>query len=197
MTSARDEILGRVRAALVDVSPAVQVPPAPRVTPVADLVALFCERVEDYRATVSRCTEAELEALVASAVTGMSVVVPADLGLELPGSVPDTDLSAHELDAIEAVVTRARVGIAETGTIVLDHAADQGRRAISLVPDLHVCIVGEDQVVTDVPDAIALLDPTRALTWISGPSATSDIELDRVEGVHGPRTLHVVVVGGA
>ena len=194
MTRARDEILQRVRAALDGVEPAGPLPPAPRVRPVDDLVQLFVERVEDYRATVTRCSASELEATVAAAVAGRTVVVPPGLGFVVPDAVVDDGLSAAELDAVGAVVTSARVGIAETGTIVLDHAADQGRRAISLVPDVHVCVVRSDQVVADVPEAIALLDPSRPLTWISGPSATSDIELDRVEGVHGPRTLHVVLV---
>lgn len=193
--SARDEILGRVRSALSGVSPAVDLPVAPRAPDRGDLVALFDERVADYRAVVTRCAAADLEATVAEALGGARAVVPPELGLDVPGSVVDDGLTAAELDAIAAVVTRARVGIAETGTIVLDHAPDQGRRAISLVPDLHVCIVDASQVVADVPDAIALLDPARPTTWISGPSATSDIELDRVEGVHGPRTLHVVLVG--
>lgn len=193
--SARDEILGRVRDALAEVSPAVAVPAAPRAPDRGDLVALFDERVADYRAVVTRCAADDLASVVTEALGGVPVVVPPGLGLEVPGSVVDDGLSAAELDAIDAVVTRARVGIAETGTIVLDHTPDQGRRAISLVPDLHVCIVGASQVVPDVPDAIALLDPARPTTWISGPSATSDIELDRVEGVHGPRTLHVVLVG--
>lgn len=197
MTSPRDEILHRVRAALRDVDPAGPLPAAPRVRPVEDLVGLFVERVEDYRATVTRCVPSELEATVASAVAGQGVVVPAGLGLTVSGAVVDDGLSAADLDDLDVVVTAARVAIAETGTIVLDHAADQGRRAISLVPDVHVCVVRADQVLADVPDAIALLDPTRALTWISGPSATSDIELDRVEGVHGPRTLHVVLVDPA
>jgi len=192
--SARDEILRRVREALDGVSPAVEVPPAPRAPDRGDLVALFVERVEDYRAVVTRCTAAGLEGAVADALDGRSSVVPPGLDLEVDGSVVDDGLTAVELDAIDAVVTRAAVGIAETGTIVMDHRRDQGRRAISLVPDLHVCIVDAAQVVADVPDAIALLDPARPLTWISGPSATSDIELDRVEGVHGPRTLHVVLV---
>jgi L-lactate dehydrogenase complex protein LldG len=193
--SARDDILGAVRSALSGVTPAVDVPAAPRVAARDDLVDLFVDRVEDYRAVVTRCAPAELAEVVDRVVGGGSVVVPPDLGLPVAGAVVDSGLTALELDAVDAVVTRSRVGIAETGTIVLDHAPDQGRRAITLVPDLHVCVVDVAQVVADVPDAIAVLDPARPLTWISGPSATSDIELDRVEGVHGPRTLHVVLVG--
>ena len=192
--SARDDILAAVRAALVEVSPAVSVPAAPLAPDRGDLVALFVERVEDYRAVVTRCSSDGLGGVVADVIGARTSVVPPGLDLEVAGSVVDDGFTAYELDAIDAVVTRARVGIAETGTIVLDHQPDQGRRAISLVPDLHVCIVDASQVVADVPDAIALLDPARPLTWISGPSATSDIELDRVEGVHGPRTLHVVLV---
>jgi hypothetical protein len=192
--SARDEILRRVRSALDGVSPAVAVPPAPRAPDRGDLVALFEERVADYRAVVTRCAPADLESIVADALGAARAVVPPGLDLDVPGALVDEGLTAAELDDLDAVVTRAAVGIAETGTIVLDHGPDQGRRAISLVPDLHVCIVDASQVVADVPDAIALLDPARPLTWISGPSATSDIELDRVEGVHGPRTLHVVLV---
>jgi len=195
MTSARDEILGNVRAALAGVSPAAAVPVAPRVAARDDLVALFVERVEDYRAVVTRCAADEVAAVVSRVLGSVSVVVPPGLDLALPGAIVDDGHSPAELDLIDAVVTRARLGIAETGTIVLDHTGDQGRRAISLVPDLHVCVVRRDQVVADVPDAVVLLDPARPQTWISGPSATSDIELDRVEGVHGPRTLHVIVVG--
>jgi L-lactate dehydrogenase complex protein LldG len=139
------------------------------------------QRVEDYRAVVERCTPQELTDRVAAAVEGCSVVVPAELGLDVPGAVLDEHFSATELDGIDAVVTRAALGIAETGTIVLDHGPGQGRRAITLVPDRHVCIVATDQLVADVPDAVSRLDPTRPLA--------------RVEGVHGPRQLHVLVVG--
>jgi L-lactate dehydrogenase complex protein LldG len=194
--TAREEILGRVRAALKGVDPTGHVPPAPRVPPPADLVGLFAERVADYRAVVQRCSPVELpDRLAAALPPGARVVVPPGLGVDVKGAVVDDGLTALELDQFDAVVTAARVGIAETGTIVLDHGPGQGRRVISLVPDHHVCIVRADQVVADVPDAIELLEPSRPLTWISGPSATSDIELERVEGVHGPRVLHVIVVG--
>jgi L-lactate utilization protein LutC len=194
--SARDDILRKVRAALEGVESGYDVPPAPRIAPLADVVGHFAERVEDYKAVVERCSLDELAGRVAAALPdGARVVVPAGLSVEVPGADEDAGFSAYELDGYDAVVTEAKVGIAETGTIVMDHGPGQGRRAISLVPDLHVCIVRTDQVVPDVPDALPLLDPARAHTWISGPSATSDIELDRVEGVHGPRTLHVLLVG--
>ncbi|GAB3994008.1 LutC/YkgG family protein [Nocardioides marmoraquaticus] len=193
----REDILGRVRAALEGVERVEEVPPSPRIAAVDDVVGHFAERVADYKAVVVRCGPDEVGARVAEALPADGrVVVPEGLGFEVPGQVVDAGFSALELDELDGVVTLARVGIAETGTIVLDHAEGQGRRAITLVPDLHVCVVREDQVVADVPDALPLLDPRRPHTWISGPSATSDIELDRVEGVHGPRTLHVVLVSG-
>ena len=192
MTDARDEILARVRSATAG----VQAPARPPLGPSGPVsVDLFAERVADYRAVVERCTPDQLEARVADAVAGR-VVVPSGLGVSVADALDDTDLTSAELDRIDTVVTEARVGIAETGTIVLDHGPGQGRRALTLVPDRHVCIVRADQVVADVQDAVALLDPSRPLTWISGPSATSDIELDRVEGVHGPRNLHVIIVEG-
>ena len=199
MSAAREEILARVREAIGDVGGQAEPVVAPPGVPADDrTVDLFAERVEDYKATVRRCAADEVGVTVAALLAehleaGARVVVPPELGLDVPGAVVDDQLSAADLDDLDGVVTAARVGIAETGTIVLDHADDQGRRAITLVPDLHVCVVRADQVVPDVPDAVAALDPTRPLTWISGPSATSDIELDRVEGVHGPRTLIVVL----
>jgi len=195
--SAREEILARVRAATAGAASVPAPPPVRAGDPAsgATLLDLFAERVADYRAVVERCTPDELAGRVAAAVEGRVAVVPQGLGVEVPGAVVDTGLTALELDEVDAVVTEAAVGVAETGTIVLEHGAGQGRRALTLVPDLHVCVVRTDQVVPDVPDAVALLDPVRPQTWISGPSATSDIELDRVEGVHGPRSLHVIMVG--
>ena len=189
-TKARDDILARVREATAGVV-APERPVLRASGPVS--VDLFLERVADYRAVVERCTPDQLAERVAAAVEGR-VVVPADLGVEVEGAVSDEGFSSAELDRIDTVVTEATVAIAETGTIVLDHGPGQGRRALTLVPDRHVCIVRADQVVADVQDAVAALDPRRPQTWISGPSATSDIELDRVEGVHGPRHLHVLLV---
>ncbi|AKU15641.1 LutC/YkgG family protein [Luteipulveratus mongoliensis] len=194
MTS-REGVLGAVRRALTDAVEA----PAPllrkRTRDQGDASALFVERVEDYGATVTRCAADEVVDTIRAALPAEeSYVVPAGLPWDLPDGVPDDDLSWAALDQVRAVVTTATVAIAETGTLVLDHGAGQGRRAISLLPDLHVCIVRADQIVADVPDATSVLDPTRPQTWISGGSATSDIELQRVEGVHGPRTLHVVLI---
>jgi L-lactate dehydrogenase complex protein LldG len=187
--STRDVVLGRVRDALTSADRApVHVTRGYRAVGDAmtseQVVDLFVERVEDYRARVVRCAPDEVEAVVAEAVVGRRVVVPEGLRWRV----------AHELDAIDGAVTGAVLGIAVTGTLVLDHGPGQGRRALSLVPDLHVCVVAASAVVAGVPQAVERLDPTRPQTWISGPSATSDIELDRVEGVHGPRTLVVVVV---
>jgi L-lactate dehydrogenase complex protein LldG len=215
--TARDEILARIRAATSADGPAG----APVVSTAsagegagyrtsgglrgAALLDLLAERLADYRATVRRAEPGQLGDVVSAALSGRGarrVAVPP--GLELPG-VPDgiqtvaaDGLSPDALDALDGVVTGAAVAIAETGTIVLDAAAGQGSRAVTLVPDYHLCIVHADQVVHLVPEAVARLAGRnrQPLTWISGPSATSDIELNRVEGVHGPRTLEVIIVAG-
>ncbi len=201
--TARDDILGRVRAAVAGASgPDLSDRPVGPAGMTDDaMLDLFVERVADYRAIVVRCGRDEVAAAVRAALgASASVVVPQgfpEAYLALPDGaqqVEDDALDAAALDAVDAVVTTATVGVATTGTIVLDHGAGQGRRALSLVPDRHVCVVTAEQVVASVGEAVARVDPTRPLTWISGPSATSDIELDRVEGVHGPRNLHVVVV---
>ncbi len=165
------------------------------------LLELLADRLRDYGCTV-RCTApgqvmtAVGEALVQRGAR--RIVVPPGLDQTgLPAGteiVADDGLSPAALDAVDGVVTGAAMAIAETGTIVLDGSPDQGRRALSLVPDYHVCIVRAEQVVELVPEAMARLTPGRPLTWISGPSATSDIELERVQGVHGPRTLEVILV---
>ncbi|NIH84452.1 LutC/YkgG family protein [Amycolatopsis granulosa] len=195
--SAREEILGRVRSALASADRTDA--PVPRdyrtAVPPGDIVALFAERLVDYRAELTRCTPDSVPAALAAALGPVSaVLVPDGFPWQVPGAVADTGQTPVELDRLDAVVTLAALAIATTGTIVLDHGPGQGRRAVSLVPDLHVCVLRTDQIVPGVPQAVAALSPDRPQTWISGPSATSDIELDRVEGVHGPRTLHVLLV---
>lgn len=176
----------------------------------AEVVALFAERVDDYRAEVHHTDTAGLAATIAAILTASgarrvgapSGIDPgwlADLGADVEVLQDGADPTGPQLDVttlgtLDVTVTSAAVGIADTGTIVLDGSPDQGRRALTLVPDHHVCVVLADRIVHTVPEGLARVEPTRPLTMVSGPSATSDIELDRVEGVHGPRTLDVVVV---
>jgi L-lactate dehydrogenase complex protein LldG len=194
--SAREEILASVRRALSGADTAVVPVPEDhrqRSAP-ADVVELFAERVADYRAVVERSASGDVLGRIVAALGSVDrVLVPPGLPWSVPREVVDSGFSAPELDTFAAVVTGATLGIAETGTIVLTHGPGQGHRALSLVPDLHVCVVRTGDIVPDVPAAVRLLDPQRPQTWISGPSATSDIELTRVEGVHGPRTLHVII----
>jgi L-lactate dehydrogenase complex protein LldG len=206
--SARERILDRIRAAVQD---------APEPDPVlrdyrdshhpedpAQLLELLAENLADYRAVVHRCTEAELPAVIGrilAARGSRTVMVPTGVpehwlsGSRVEPVRDDPPLAPDRLDAVDSVLTGCALAVAETGTIVLDAGPGQGRRALTLVPDHHLCVVrATDQVVASVPQALPRLDPARPQTWISGPSATSDIELDRVEGVHGPRTLEVVLV---
>ncbi|MEU9011620.1 LUD domain-containing protein [Streptomyces sp. NPDC048479] len=209
-TSSRDRILTRVRSAVA------AAPEAPE--PTRDYLAthtpddpaavldLLHENLADYRAVVHRTTADELPLLLMRLLAdrgSATVLVPPGLPPEWLSAADATRIhdrsvsTAQELDAVDSVVTGCALAIAETGTIVLDAGPGQGRRRITLIPDHHICVVRvPDQVVASVPQAMPLLDPTRPLTWISGPSATSDIELDRVEGVHGPRTLEVVLLQG-
>jgi L-lactate dehydrogenase complex protein LldG len=218
--SARDQILARIRAA----SPSGPAPaPAPHATSASgasvddayraiprdyltahhteDIVALFAERAADYRAIVERVPLADIPAALARALAAAGhYVIPDGLppewipdGIETVGD--DPPLSPASLDAAAGVITGCAAAIAETGTIILDHGPGQGRRALTLVPDFHVVVVRADQVEPDLAGAFGRLNPARPHTLISGPSATSDIELIRVEGVHGPRTLFILLVG--
>ena len=213
MSSARHEILARIRAATASTTETTAAVPAPRdyrhtdERPSDELVALFCARVDDYKAEVQRVSSAQLAHAIGAAAArhgARRLVIPAALPdawrpAELDLLSDDTALTARELDELDGVITGCTMAIAETGTIALTSSAHEGRRLLSLVPDLHICIVETDQVVGTVPEAITQLsaivgDDRRPITLISGPSATSDIELQRVEGVHGPRKLVVLVV---
>jgi L-lactate dehydrogenase complex protein LldG len=203
MTGARDEILARVRQALADRPQPASAARAYRTAGAAEVdLDLFAARVREYGAAVIRCEPTDVPAQVTAALrrrAARRVVVPPGFPVEWEPEADllrdDPRLTTGELDMVDGVITGCAVAIAETGTVVLDHGAGQGRRALTLVPDYHLVIVRAQQVVALVPDGIATLDPARPQTWISGPSATSDIELRRVEGVHGPRTLDVLLVG--
>jgi L-lactate dehydrogenase complex protein LldG len=192
VASAREEILNRIRNAKVPAAP-------PTVRGYhregQGGVELFAERVADYRAVVHTVSNVP-EAL--NTLAGKRIVAPAGIPEEwLIDGVTwlREPLTIEELDHADGVLTGCAVAIADTGTIVLDGGEAQGRRALTLLPDYHLCVVRADQIAASVPEALQRLEPTRPLTFISGPSATSDIELNRVEGVHGPRTLEVLIVG--
>lgn len=212
--SAREEILARIHHAL---GPEPDVPAVPREyrhdagEPPGSfaLVVMFAERLGEYGATVRQCAAADIPGVIADVLQqrdARRVVIPPGLpagwvsGGVVDGGTPGGGqgasggvLSIDELDAVDAAVTGAECAIAETATIILTAAPDQGRRAITLVPDLHVCVIRTSAIVATVPEAVARLDPAQPLTFISGPSATSDIELNRVEGVHGPRELVAIL----
>lgn len=207
--NAREEILGRIGRALGDARREVEVPRAYQLEEPGDPVELFVERVSDYKAIVLRVRPGEVGAAVAGRCRergAARLAVPDDLpvdwrpeGVEL---LRDAELDVAGLDEVDGALTGCALAIAETGTIVLDSGTTQGRRALTLVPDYHLCVVHEEQVVGGVPEAMAriadtLRGPRRPVTFVSGPSATSDIELSRVEGVHGPRTLDVLLVAKA
>jgi L-lactate dehydrogenase complex protein LldG len=204
--NAREEILARVRRATAD-HPRLVPPPrdyrGPGNLVVSDPVTLLTTRLTDYGAGVRRCRTEDVARAVAALLTDRdirSILVPPDLPRHwLETSAvrkleDDPPLSPTELDRIDGVVTTCALAVALTGTIVLDAGPGQGRRALSLVPDYHLVVLHRAQIVAGVPDAVAALDTSRPLTWISGPSATSDIELQRVQGVHGPRRLDVLIV---
>jgi L-lactate dehydrogenase complex protein LldG len=209
--NAREEVLGRIRTALgPDRAHATEVARDYRLTdgrPAGDplLLDLLADRLEDYKATVLRCSPGEVAATVTAALDdGLGagwapssvVVAPGVPAGWRPDGVREDDARAPvELASDAAALTGVAVAVAETGTLVLDGSPVSGRRVLSLLPDCLVCVVHAAQVVGGVPEGLSRLDPGAPMTMISGPSATSDIELDRVEGVHGPRTLLVVLVG--
>jgi L-lactate dehydrogenase complex protein LldG len=208
MITAREVVLERIRAALAgEGDPVASSVPrnyrrrGPHDPGAPALLDLLEDRTLDYRAGFVRTTPQSLPEAVAAALAGAPrVVVPPGLDprwvSRADGEIvtDDMTLSPAILDTMDAVVTTCALAIAETGTLVLDGSGDQGRRAVTLMPDLHICVVQAHQVVGTVPEAMARLDGRRPTTFISGPSATSDIELSRVEGVHGPRHLIVVLV---
>ena len=218
VSTAREEILRRIRRAIYDV-PKEERPediPVERGyrkgddVPREEMIEHFAENVAEYEAAVHRVSEADLKEAITEACRrrgARRLVVPPGLpegwvpdGVEALRDDTGTQLTKEELDKSDGVLTGCALGIAQTGTIVLYAGERQGRRALTLLPDYHLCVVRKEQIVGLVPEAFARLADAvkregRAVTFISGPSATSDIELDRVEGVHGPRTLEVLIAG--
>lgn len=209
MSDAREIVLGRIRHALAagPPAPADEMPGFRREGrgDAGALVTTFADRAGAYKVRVERAPRAEAAAMAARLLGERGHVrlivpdgVPADLLPEGFDLVPDERLGNDAVAAADGVVTTCACAIAQTGTIVLDHGPGQGRRVLTLLPDYHLCLVEAGCLVDLVPEAVERVAPAvragRPLTFVSGPSATSDIELSRVEGVHGPRTLDVIVV---
>ena len=218
MATAKETILWRIRHATRDV-PEQERPEDVRVErgyrkegdeAREEIVARFAERTAEYDAKVRRVAHDELPGTIEETLKRRGVkrlVIPPYLpkgwvpeGVETLPDAARSRLTNKQLDESDGVLTGCALGIAQTGTIVLDAGREQGRRALTLLPDYHLCVVREKQIVGLVPEAFARLQEMvraegRAITFISGPSATSDIELNRVEGVHGPRTLEVLISG--
>lgn len=217
MSKAKEAILARIRNALGDISESehpddIAVPREYRHKGEYEddeIATLFAERVMEYKAVVRRIDQSKLKVAVAKAYSRQGVkklAIPSGFPAEwLPDSIelmydnPETPLTNRQLDASDGVITTCALAVAETGTIILDAGRGQGRRVLTLLPDYHLCIVQENQIVELLPEAIAYFEQQVSkegapLTFISGPSATSDIELSRVEGVHGPRRLEVLII---
>ncbi len=203
MSAARDEILARVRSALGPAPARAQAQTIPREyrQTTQDGLEQFLERLAHYDARAIQTTETDLDATVQATLKhrqARDIIAPDGVPagwLTTVNQIKDNPPLDHDaLDGADGVVTTCAVAIAQTGTIVLDGGPGMGRRALTLLPDYHLCVVRADQLVPSVPEALERLRPTRPLTFISGPSATVDIEMVRVKGVHGPRTLDVIIV---
>jgi iron-sulfur cluster protein len=208
VSNSRDAILTAMAGSHIDSSPppligSLMTPDHASELSSDERISQMCERLIDYRASVviSENTDVANHIRELLAQRGsMKVVSPTDLpeswvyGLDVSLTVDDPPLTTTQLDNTDAAITGCAIAISESGTIVLDAGARQGRRTLSLLPDHLIVVINEDQIVERVPEGVARLNASSAQTWISGPSATSDIELERVEGVHGPRTLDVVIV---
>jgi L-lactate dehydrogenase complex protein LldG len=200
--SAREHILTTVRAAIAGAPQNGPIPRDYRAT-TDDNLATFLDRLAHYDATTHVINAADIPGIVSATLQGRRVITPAGLPDEwttgIDALTDDPPLTHNALDQADAVLTTCALAIAQTGTIILDAGPGMGRRALTLLPDYHLCVVQQDQLVGSVPEAIRALqsEPKRPLTFISGPSATVDIEMTRVRGVHGPRRLEVIVATAA
>jgi L-lactate dehydrogenase complex protein LldG len=203
--SSRDRVLERIRKANAKAAPSSCSIPRDydrsSTGSTGETLALFEERLRDYDARVFPVRREEIAARAAEILregNRQRIAVPAGLPIawraDGPQWLADHELSVDVLNAVDGVMTAATVGVAVSGSIALQHGPAEGRRILTLLPDYHLCVIEAAQVVETLPEAFARLDPTRPVTFFSGPSATADIEMTRIKGVHGPRFLDVLLV---